>query len=999
MAILRYIATLLSKRAEYSTNITDMELVDTAKGTILVAISNKGAGLTSYSLDGADRSANGVNREAPVSYGTYYSAPKLEVIARDNDMFKIAITGQQGSVQLALEMSGDGKLNGYGRLFPASQVPSNVVAMETVVIEGTDYLLAGTDGSMMLRLYRMNDNLSLTRMGAAAPGGKFAPDSEHVDIDVVTMGSRTFAYTASSQGNFISIFEVGASGISYKSGINAHNTIGISAPRDVEAVQTDNGRFLIVTGGNSDSLTVFRLSSSGGLSLADHVVDSQTTRFDAATAIATVEMEGRVYIFVGGADDGISILTLDGQGRLLLLDVLVDTTDMALADVSAIEAKAIGGKIALFVASASETGITQLSYDPGQIGVSRVGTGWLGGTSHDDILVATGSSSHIAGGNGDDILIARSGAVTLHGGGGRDVFVPGHDTRLVTILDFHSGLDRLDLSELAYIRSVQQLKIFPTATGALLVAGEVRIEIRTVNDKSLPASFFTDDMFKLAHYANDIDYSDLVTPVKPDPGAPSVPSTPNLTPGGYTGPAALPAKPYLGKAIEGTHGSDKLLAPAKGATIKGHGGHDRLVGAGSSRNVLDGGTGSDTLIGGRASDYLFGGSYSDSLFGGSGHDYLNGGDGNDTMIGGGGDDRLLGGAGRNKLFGQSGNDVIIVTGKGGNSILGHDGNDSLRGAGNDTILGGNGHDRIVVKGGANRITGNNGNDLIQVGGGKNVVSGGNGNDTIAGGNGADRVSGGTGDDRIQGRGGHDTLVADDGDDIVYGGTGSDRLSGNNGNDRIFGEDGNDTLNGGNGQDVLGGNRGNDRIQGSDGDDRLFGNDGLDYLVGGNGNDTVLGGDGDDRLNGAPGRDVVDGGSGNDLVSGSSGADVLRGGSGKDLLNGGSGDDTLEGGTGNDTLIGSAGADVFVFHAPPGNSFEHDKIMDFRSGHDVIDLSEITRTLVWMDGANFTGSGRAEVRMRNLENCTRLLVDVDGDGTTDLAIDIYGGRFSPFDLLY
>lgn len=52
MAILKHISTLLSKKAIYSQNITDFELIDTAQGTVLVAVSNKGAGLTSFMLNG-----------------------------------------------------------------------------------------------------------------------------------------------------------------------------------------------------------------------------------------------------------------------------------------------------------------------------------------------------------------------------------------------------------------------------------------------------------------------------------------------------------------------------------------------------------------------------------------------------------------------------------------------------------------------------------------------------------------------------------------------------------------------------------------------------------------------------------------------------------------------------------------------------------------------------------------------------------------------------------
>jgi Ca2+-binding RTX toxin-like protein len=54
----------------------------------------------------------------------------------------------------------------------------------------------------------------------------------------------------------------------------------------------------------------------------------------------------------------------------------------------------------------------------------------------------------------------------------------------------------------------------------------------------------------------------------------------------------------------------------------------------------------------------------------------------------------------------------------------------------------------------------------------------------------------------------------------------------------------------------------------------------------------------------------------------------------DLIDGRQGDDTLAGGNGNDTLTGGAGNDVFVFGTNNGN----DRVTDFTSGYDLIDLS-------------------------------------------------------------
>lgn len=1017
MAVLKHVTTLVSKKSAYSNNITDLEVVDTAEGKVLVAVSNIEAGLTSYALSTADAPATGVAREAPLTYGTYFSAPKLEVISGADDTYKIVITGQQGSVHTGLLMGGEGLLHSYVSPFSPTQIPGSVVTMSIFDIAGTDYMLAGTDGSLSLQLFRLNANLSAAKIDTATPGVRVNTDAEYTDIEVVRVGSKTFAYAASAQGNLMGIYEVGASGLTTRGAIDRSNVIGISAPREVEAVTTAHGQFLIVTGGSSDSLTVFRITATGALTLADHVVDSATTRFEAATAIATVEMGGRAYILVGGGDDGISIFTMDGQGRLILLDVLADNDGITLANVSAIEATHDGGKIAVFVASATETGITQLSYDPGPISRSLVGSGKLNGSSQDDILVGTGTSSVLAGGQGDDILIARSGVVTMKGGTGDDIFVPCYDTSRVTILDYDPASDRLDLSELAYIRSIAQLQVLPTATGAILVAGEVRIEIRTVNGTSLQPADFKENMFRLAHYANDIDYSDLVTPVTPGPEDPTSPTPPTGGSGGYVAPAALPSILSVSKQILGTSDANRITLPGSGGKANGLAGNDRIIGASTARCNMFGDKGNDTISGGSRTDYIFGGDGNDSIAGGGGHDSLNGGEGNDYIFGGAGDDRIHGGTGRNNLIGDKGNDVIISGGTSGSTMRGGSGSDMIRGYGGiDTILAGSGHDRIYVGGNKNVVSGNEGNDLIKATGAGNKLDGGSGNDSVFGGAGRDSVFGGVGDDRVHGGGGNDLVTGHDGNDMLYGDDGNDHVIGMNGNDLVmggrgndivWGQDGNDTmrghvgndsLRGGAGRDTMHGDDGNDEMLGGTGRDKLYGGLGDDFMSGNEDNDTVFGDDGDDRIEGSSGNDLLDGGNGNDRVMGGSGHDVVQGAAGSDVLGGGDGNDTLHGGVGNDTLTGGAGEDVFVFvpHSSPG--VQSDTITDFQTGVDVIDLSDIAASIVWMGTSGFSGRGRTEVCMQKYSDRTRLLIDLDGDGDTDMAINVYGSAVTPFDLL-
>jgi serralysin len=169
-----------------------------------------------------------------------------------------------------------------------------------------------------------------------------------------------------------------------------------------------------------------------------------------------------------------------------------------------------------------------------------------------------------------------------------------------------------------------------------------------------------------------------------------------------------------------------------------------------------------------------------------------------------------------------------------------------------------------------------------------------------------------------------------------------------------------------------GDRGRDTLKGIAGDDRLRGLDGNDKLIGGSGDDILAGGDGSDRLDGGDGADGLDGGKGNDRLSGGSGRDLLIGGPGVDRL------------------IGGGDVDRFRFREPsdsrPGKL--RDEIVDFKSGVDLIDLSEIDARPKSKKDDPFVFIGDADFRDRPGElrfDRSTLEADLNGDGRIDFEI--------------
>jgi len=242
--------------------------------------------------------------------------------------------------------------------------------------------------------------------------------------------------------------------------------------------------------------------------------------------------------------------------------------------------------------------------------------------------------------------------------------------------------------------------------------------------------------------------------------------------------------------------------------------------------------------------------------------------------------------------------------------------------------------------------------------------------TISGGAGGYRGS--DGDNVLTNRG---TIQGD-----VLLGLGADRYTGTEGVTvgTVFGGDGDDILNGGSLEDTLNGGAQNDTLRGGAGDDVLLGDEGNDMLAGGLDDDTLNGGIGFDQLYGNAGDDTLSGDSNNDRLAGGAGDDILIGGSGADLLSGG------------------AGADVFLFAVAShiGNAPNtRDRIADFQSGVDKIDLSSIQAGQTFIGAAAFSSVAG---QVRSAGNVVQ--GDLNGDGAADYTLIVSTGPVVAADLI-
>ena len=166
---------------------------------------------------------------------------------------------------------------------------------------------------------------------------------------------------------------------------------------------------------------------------------------------------------------------------------------------------------------------------------------------------------------------------------------------------------------------------------------------------------------------------------------------------------------------------------------------------------------------------------------------------------------------------------------------------------------------------------------------------------------------------------------------------------------------------------------------------------------------TLSGDGISGDSSANDADLLVGSSHANTLSGGGGNDALLGLSGNDTLNGGSGNDWLNGGAGADILTGGKGTDTFVFRsaAEIGRAgAAHDRITDFETGRDRIDLSALDANgaapgdsfILLAKGKGFTGEA-GELRWytgtADGKSVTIIEGDINGDKSADFRLDLDG----------
>ena len=481
---------------------------------------------------------------------------------------------------------------------------------------------------------------------------------DHV-VDLAAIRSETghFIYAASGVEAGLSSFHLGAGqDISFLQDIGAKQSLPIAGITHVEAASLNGARFLIVAAQGTNSITVLRVAENGHLRPVDHLLDDHLMRFSNPSALSYAEFDGRGFVAVSGADNGLSVFELLPDGLLLHQSTFRSSAEGgALGAVSQLEFVQNGSEFLLLSRSSGQTGIGLFQLELGQ----KKSEG-IQGTQDHNILIASANDRYLYGGAGADILIDAAHTQSLSGGAGADRFVMRADAAHDVIVDFDPRVDQLDLSFWPELYSADQLDFAALVDGARLGHGDETLTLKTAAGQILQqADLKSIDVQFASHF--DVELAERLSsepaPAEPalKPGVTLAAPQPNTV---FPLPSSeAEALPKILSALQAetsgvsfmqavfevfslSSNSDSPVAPAhqlplvgdhSGVTVAGNEGADALLGL-SGHDILLAGAGDDLLSGGSGYDRLFGGAGEDVLFGGEGHDYLVGGAGRDCFV-------------------------------------------------------------------------------------------------------------------------------------------------------------------------------------------------------------------------------------------------------------------------------------------------------------------------------------------------------------------------------
>ncbi|AKS46651.1 Ca2+-binding protein, RTX toxin-related [Octadecabacter temperatus] len=831
--------------------ITDVQILDTADGPMLFVATRGDGWLTAFDL-GSD-AGDAIEVGAWEIDASYLHLETTDLAIRDTgaNTFELFLAGLNDADLQGVTLSPDGATSPFDVATDWSASGMDAANISTIALwdGSSNGLVALNDGGLAQVTFNANGSLGYETI--SVPNSLSSAVATH--IETATHNGDAIALVSYGASDTVSLFHENGNGdLVHLHNLTNDNGLWVNDPGAITfANGIDGGLYAILASSGSSTLSVLEIANNGEeMRVVDHLFDTLDTRFESASHVTTVTMNGVDYVLAAGADDGISLFALLSEGRLQHVETIAGSVGSPLQGITGITATQTVNGARVFATTQGAPYLVEYDITFDDIGKVKLGTGGddtINGQANDDIIIGGDGNDTLTGNNGEDTIIDGNGLDVMTGSIGADLFILVKDEYTDIITDFDPNEDVLDLSALSLIGGLNNLHITSYTWGAELQFFDSVLDVYSSDGTALGADDFTHLNVIIGNRMGvdpslyDTSLYGPVTPTVQELSPTILPGTPPDQLNRLGTPNMVPST--NGTVTNGTNAPDDIAASSTNDTVFGLSGDDTIAG-GSGNDQLAGDGGADILEGESGNDHLFGGIGFDTLHGGTGDDVLYGEDHADTLYGDDGADQLIGGDGYDWLFGGNGDDFLWA-GTTADRLYGGDGDDYMDAGSNygitvDGLWGGAGNDTMFGSAGYDLLVGGDGDDIMDGGHQADNIYGDAGNDTLFGDLGLDRLFGGVGDDLLSGGDGNDGHFGGDGNDTAWGGTGDDRFFGGSGNDMLLGEDGADTLYGGSGFDTVVGGAGDDTLAGNFNADRFVfeDNHGHDIILDFDANNTL-----------------------------------------------------------------------------------------------------------------------------------------------------------------
>ncbi len=260
------------------------------------------------------------------------------------------------------EITDDGNLNLSGPQLTIS----------TLTVSGTTYLFVGATGDDGVSVFSVSDNGNLTPVYNLSDDSILNLDAPE-ELIAGTVSGNPYLFVIGSNDNGISIFSIENDGsLTSRHNINNTSAFVFDGPEGAHIASIDGKPYFFLSDIFDDDIKVFLIAEDGNLTLVDQVFDNDNTYLEGVLPVTTTVIGGTTYLFVGGDnDDGVSVFSVDGNGKLTsvynvgdvddIVDDHEDDEELQLNGASGLATAVVSGIPYLFVAGRDDDGISVFS--------------------------------------------------------------------------------------------------------------------------------------------------------------------------------------------------------------------------------------------------------------------------------------------------------------------------------------------------------------------------------------------------------------------------------------------------------------------------------------------------------------------------------------------------------------------------------------------------------------------------------------------------------------